>query len=455
MKTTITLVYPFSLPSNENTIFMFPPLGLGYIAASLKKHDISVDIIDCTFMKPDEALERIRRTKPKIIGIQSMLTMEEKSIEMAKLLRNDCDMLVAGGPLPTLNPTDFLEYFDVAVMGEGEETTLELVQEIEQGGNLSRVKGIAYKENGNGKVNITNARKFINDLDSVPFPARELFEHQAYKDYFKKRFGYTISSLITSRGCPFSCEFCSKPIFGSKFRARSPSNIVDEVETILRFGYNRLWFADDCFTLGRERLVKVCNEIMRRGIRFEWECLSRVDTIDRETAAKMKQAGCVRVFFGIESGNDNVLRLMRKQISTSKAMRAVHTARESGLQTGAFFIVGYPGETNNTVLDTVNFASMLPLDYISFNLTYPVPGTLLYERLKEKIKPNEVEELKTRRYVKNRLLFQSPFSETKLKLVIMKAMAQYELRKFLGARCYRLVGKPFEHLTNFTFKLLR
>ncbi len=453
--TTVTLVYPYFRPSNDRSIFRFPPLGLGYIAACLKQHNISVDLVDCTFLSQEEALEKVRRSDPKIIGIYSMFSMKEKAIQMAKLLRGNCELLVAGGPLPTLNAEDFLRDFNVVVIGEGEETMLELVREVEKDADLSRVRGIAYREKGKGKMKLTPPRGLIQNLDSIPFPTRELFDNQAYKNYYSKKFGYTTTSLITSRGCPFNCDFCSRPIFGNQFRTRSAANIVDEIETVLAFGYERIWFADDCFTLNRKRLIDICNEILQRRIKIDWECLSRVDTIDREMTEKMKQAGCVRMFFGIESGNDSVLTLMKKKATTKQAKEAVHATKLSEIQVGAFFIVGYPGETNETVLDTVRFAASLPLDYLSFTLPYPIPGTPLYDRVKDKMILDDWKEPKHLRLIEHKLLYRSSFSEAKLKFAILKAMVQFKLRKHLGDRAYKLIGEPFERLTDLAFKLLR
>jgi anaerobic magnesium-protoporphyrin IX monomethyl ester cyclase len=317
--TTVTLVYPYFRPSNDNSIFRFPPLGLGYIAASLEKHGIPVDLVDCTFLSEQEAIMKVRGSNPRIVGIYAMFSMKKMALKMAKTLSQSCEVLVAGGPLPTSNPVDFLEDFDVVVIGEGEETMVELVGVIEKGADLSMVKGIVYKEKPNGKVRFTPSREFIQDLDSVPFPDRELFDNIPYKKYYSNRFGYTITSMITSWGCPFQCEFCSRPVFGNEFKTRSAANVVDEIEAILPLKYDRVWFADDCFTLDRKRLVGLCDEMVRRHVKIGWECLSRVDTIDSEVASKMKRAGCVRVFFGIESGNDRILALMRKQTTTSQA----------------------------------------------------------------------------------------------------------------------------------------
>lgn len=450
--TTVSLVYPYFHPRNDNSIFRFPPLGLGYIAAYLKRHDVSVNIVDCTFLDMKQAIDRIRRSKPDIIGLQTMFSMKEKTTEFAHILRKDCEFLVAGGPLTTSNPEQFLQDFDVIVLGEGEQTMLELAQAVQNGDSLEKVPGIIYKS---GKqLKHTAPRGFIQDLDALPFPARDLFENDAYKRYYKHRFGYTTTSTLTSRGCPFQCDFCSRPVFGNTFRTRSASNIVDEVEEVQTFGYERIWFADDCFTLDRTRLLTICNELIKRRIGMGWECLSRVDTVDTEIAQKMKQAGCIRVYFGIESGNNTILKIMKKHATIEQAQKAVSVFKKAGVQTGAFFILGYPGENQQTILDTVNFASSLPLDYLSFTFPYPIPGTPLYNRVKSQLTQDEWSEPNGFHLVKHKLLFHSDFSQNKLKLAIFKGMLQHYIHKYLGKRGYRFLGRPAEKTTEALYKAM-
>jgi anaerobic magnesium-protoporphyrin IX monomethyl ester cyclase len=236
-------------------------------------------------------------------------------------------------------------------------------------------------------------------------------------------------------------------------KARSVRNIVDEVEEIAALGYERVWFADDCFTLNSKRLIAVCEEMTHRGLDIEWECLSRVDTMDAEVAAAMKRSGCIRVFFGIESGNDSVLGIMNKHITTAQAKSAVNIAKAAGLKVGAFFIVGYPGESSKTVLETIRFASALPLDYLSFTMPYPIPGTPLYERVKgDGVSIEDWEEPKNYRLIRHKLLYQSGFSEGKLKFAIAKGQAQFYGRKYLKEAGYRIFGKPFERLTDYAFE---
>ena len=384
-----------------------------------------------------------------------MYSMRKKSLELSRALRDHCELLVAGGALPTTEPEAFLSDFDVVVIGEGEQTMLEIVKQFKNGGSFSQIRGIAFKDKDTGQVNRTPPRGLMKDIDRLPSPSRELFENYSYQKYYSGKFGYKTTAIMSSRGCPFSCDFCSRPIFGNNFRARSASKVADEVEEAISLGYNRIWFADDCFTLNRKLLIEVCDEIINRKLKIGWECLSRVDTLDSEIADKMKQAGCVRMFFGIESGNDLILKIMNKQITTKQAYSAIKICKSQGIKAGAFFILGYPGENAQTILDTVKFASSLPLDYLSFTLPYPIPGTPLFERLNGKLVSDEWEEPKNVQMIKHKLLFYSQVSELKIKFAIIKGMLQFYTRKYMGERGYKFIGKPIESATDIIYNKMR
>jgi anaerobic magnesium-protoporphyrin IX monomethyl ester cyclase len=446
----LLLIYPYF--NDDHSIFKFPPLGLGYIASYVREHGYSVAIIDCTFMKEKDVMAKARSLKPRVVGVYSMLSMKDTAIRIAKQLRDCSEMLVAGGPLPTISPNLFLDYFDVVSIGEGEETVLEILDSLRKGTSLSNIKGITYKEKG-GKITATSSRPLRKCLDSLPFPARDLYEHEAYQSYFRRYHGYAITAMITSRGCPFNCDFCSRPVFGRSYRSRSPSNIVDEMETIVDYGYDRIWLADDLFPRDTESGVALCSEIRNRQLNVSWECLCRADVMKREIALKMKKAGCVRVFFGLESGNDNMLRAMNKHLTIEQSRRAVEAVKAVGIKAGAFFILGYPGETNDTMLDTLRFATLLPLDYLSFTVPYPLLGTGLYKKLKGEM---AVTEWKKPHFspVKHTYLYKSEFSMGKLTFGMGKAKIQHFLRGHMGS-AYPIAGKPFELITDDVFKALR
>jgi len=416
-------------------------------------------------MSEKAAIQRIEESEASIVGIYSMYTMEESSYRIAQEVRKKGRLLVAGGPLPTIRPLEFLQDFDVVVIGEGEQTMLEIVTAFKKGEDFSKINGIAYKErrgfshinqneDKNNRIIFNPARPFIPNLDSIPLPARDLFENNQYMAYYRNTFGYAATSLMTSRGCPFNCDFCSKPVFGETVRMRSSGNVVDEIEDALSYGYNYIFFQDDCFTLDEQRVSEICEEILKRGLGFHWSCLSRVDSIGIETLSKMKKAGCERIFFGIESGNDMVLKTMKKQFTADQARKAVELTASTGIETGAFFILGYPEETDETILDTIRFASSLPLDYLSFTLPYPIPGTGLYEKVKDSIK-DPIYSAPHHRLINHSLNFESSFSEKKLKFAIIKATIQSRMKRRLPDLMYQVVGKPFEIMTDLFFRALK
>ncbi len=458
--TRVLLIYPYFNPWNNRSIFRFPPLGLGYIASSLRNNGYDVNILDCTFMSWEDALKKAKDAGADVVGIYSMVSMQGDSIKFATELRNSCGLLVAGGPLPSGDPVSFMNDFDVVVRGEGEKTMLDILRVYEKDGNPESIKGIVYRKNNNSWVRCsepdeivyTQSEKLEVDLDRISFPARDLFPNKEYIHYWKRRTGSATTTVFTTRGCPFRCEFCSNAVFGVSYRERSASNVLDEVEEALSFGYDRIHFADDVFTLNKERVFGICKEIRNRGLDFEWECLGRVDSIDGELACAMKEAGCDRIFFGIESGNDQILRTMNKKITVEAARKAVNSAHEAGIRTGAFFILCYPGETDETVLDSLRFATSLPLDYLSFTLPYPLHGTALFERVKHKIKKDWVS---PGGFISDHvLIFDAEFSETKIKFAILKGQVQFGLRKILGNYAFFAV-KPFESLTDKIFRHLK
>jgi anaerobic magnesium-protoporphyrin IX monomethyl ester cyclase len=455
--TDVALVYPYVDPPRNRSIFRFPPLGLGYIAAHIRDKGYKVEIVDATFQGESAAVEKTRVLKPRIIGVYSMFTMREASLRFARALKDNCELLVSGGPLPTVEPETYLNDFDAAAVGEGEQTMLEILREDK----LKDVNGLVFRENEGrhlragqkgGKVVHTPPRKVMKNLDAIPLPARDLFDNTKYIDYYHRRGDPPTTSAITSRGCPFACEFCSHPIFGESFRERSPQNMVDEVEQILGLGYKRVFFQDDCFTLTRGRVTKFCDEVERRNLKFGWECLSRVDSMDKETAMRMRDAGCDQVFFGLESGNNRVLKIMNKSATPEMGRRAVEAARAGGLRTGAFFIFGYPGDDNDSMLETLHFADSLPLDYLSFTYPYPIPGTPLYERVKEKMMEDNPEP-QQKGIVQHQLIYYSEISEAKLRFGIIKGLSIHQIKRRLG-RAAPIITKPLEVITDSVFRLL-
>jgi anaerobic magnesium-protoporphyrin IX monomethyl ester cyclase len=274
----------------------------------------------------------------------------------------------------------------------------------------------------------------------LPLPYRGDLPNRQYIDYWRRHWGDATTPLMSTRGCPFRCEFCHKPVFGDLFRARPADSVIAEMREIAELGYDHVWMSDDLFTLNYHRTMELCQEIEAARVPLSWECLSRVTHVDYELFAQMKRAGCKRIFFGIESGDEGVLKQMQKGITPEQSRAAVAACVKAGIKAAGFFMVGYLGETQESLLKTISFSSSLPLDYVSYTIAYPLPGTKFYSRVKERRAEGEWHYIRH-----NRLLFNSDFSERKLRLAIMKGAIQHKLRKLHlrpMARAFELATDP-------------
>jgi anaerobic magnesium-protoporphyrin IX monomethyl ester cyclase len=446
----VVLIYPFQQPGFDQSLFRFPPLGLGYLAAYLRQNGVSVTLLDGTFHSIHEIIRAVEECNPAIIGIYAMFTMEDAAHMLARQLRTATRVLIAGGPMPSLDPQAFLDSFDIVVMGEGEQTLLNVIAALQGHTSLDTIAGIAY-HSPTGSLIMTPSRPLIQDLDDLPPPARSLFNNQAYQRYYQQRFGYSVTSAMSSRGCPFSCDFCSQPVFPASYRARSARDIVDELEQIQALGYDRVFFQDDCFTLDPQRVDAICREILKRELIIDWECLSRVDSITPQLVQVMMNAGCQRIYFGIESGTDTILRIMKKAFTIDQARSAVQCAAAVGIQVGAFFILGYPGETEESILATLDFALGLPLNYVGFTLPHPIPGTSLFRRVQKRLQPVTMSRWPS--FADHRLHYRAQFSEAKLQFAIAMATIHFRI-KHHNQRLYRLIKMPLKALFESVFRLL-
>ncbi len=370
----------------------FPPLGLAYLGASLEKAGHSVKILDLTV----ESIDRndfnslLQKYKPDAVGIGCMATEFNDALEVASICKEVMPWLpvIVGGPLPTSIPHAFLEQptIDIAVLGEGEATIVELLEVLQTGRSLEGVQGIAYKEDG--KLRFNSPRSPILDLDSLPFPARHLLPIEKYfspfENWLAKGSDVRATTMISSRGCPYKCIFCDKNVFGAKWRGRSAANIVDEIELLARdYGINGLLFSDDMFDFSRKRVYQICDEITSRGLDVVWGVNSRVNHADEEMYKRMKQSGCRYVGFGIESGNQDILDFMCKNISLTQVRDAVNIANGVGLRTMGYFMIGMMGDNKETIKQTIEFAKGLDLDSGGFSKVTPLPGTVLFQLAKE------------------------------------------------------------------------
>lgn len=369
-----------------------PSLGLGYLAAVLEGEGYEVRVIDATIGLPahEELLSSLKKEGPQIIGITAttaaFVNMKKTAEDIRKILPSA--IIVAGGAHVTAAAEYTMSFscFDAAVLGEGEITFLELVREIERHGldNLENIDGLIYRKQG--MLMRTRPRRFIQDLDRLPYPARHLQPPLAsYQPTPASCRRLPLATMITSRGCPSECVFCDRAVFGSSYRERSVADIIGEIEELIhRFGAREIRFFDDTFTLNTKRVLEFCRVLQDRKIKIPWTCLTKAACVSEEVFRSMKKAGCWQVLFGLESGDERILRLLGKGNTLAQNEKAVRLAKRAGLGVRADFIVGTPEETPESLMRTLRFALRLDVDYAHFNKFIPFPGTRLYADLTTK-----------------------------------------------------------------------
>lgn len=389
----IVLIFP---PNIYQTKQSMPPLGLAWLAAVLRENGFKdVSLIDSIANRysNSEIIDLLKKENPDVIGISFGTQIRFSSFELARAIKkNFPDVpLVAGGPHPTLTSQDTLEHIpeiDIICRGEGEYSFLNLVKTIDKKGSLEAVKGISFR-NSKGQIVHNTPETPIANLDDLPFPARDLLPMEKYEQrtiLSKKR----CTNIMSSRGCPYHCVFCSvSEQWGHQIRYRSCKNVVDEIEFLFK-NYPFLQgirFFDDVFTIDKNRVLEICQEILNRKLNFTWECEARANTIDEEMVRFMKRAGCEFIDLGIESGSDRILKNIKKGITVEQAITAVKIIKKAGIGLKIFIMHSLPGETYQDIKKTVFLSRylchQLKADGATQGITIIYPGTELEKMAKE------------------------------------------------------------------------
>ena len=367
---------------NYNT----PPLGILYLAAVLEKESISVQVMDAALERfsLDETFERIQSLSPKVVGF-SVCTPDYRIIDkFAFLVKNRFPKvkIVMGGPHPTLDPDGVLSFphVDYVIRGEGEYSFLAFCRAFLNGeeGEFKKISGLSFRENGRGIHN--PGRPMIGDLDEIPFPARHLIPLMKYRNYGRVYQRKPVGVMITSRGCPLQCIFCAHEIFGRRHRFMSASRIVEEIKLIQeQYGVKEILFREDNFTANRKRVFEFCDILIKEKVDITWMCLADANSITEEMAIRMKEAGCWHIGIGVESGNQGIINVLKKNINLERVEKVFHFLHQAGIKTLAFFMIGNYADTKETIEDTLQFANRLNTDFAIFTITTPFPGTELFE----------------------------------------------------------------------------
>ncbi len=361
----------------------YPPLGVMYIAAGIERFTRwEVDILDTQIGPMDyhQLEEEIRKRQPDVVGIEALtfsLVDVYHTASVVKKVSQDI-LVVLGGPHVFLFPEESIAscHVDALCLGEAEYSFPEFLKCIEQNHPFDTVPGIVYKRQG--QILYTGAPHLLDNLDQLPFPARHLVPYKKYYSVLAK--GQFLTTMMTSRGCPARCIFCDRPHLGKTFRARSASNVVDEIEEcVKRFDIREFFFYDDTFSINRERVLAICQEILGRKLDILWDIRARVNTMDTEVLSALKRAGCARIHYGIEAGTPEILNVLKKGITLEKVKEVFRLTKKVRIQSLGYFMIGNPTETKEQIEETLRFSQSIDADYIHLSLTTPFPGTELYQ----------------------------------------------------------------------------
>ncbi|MCX8007091.1 MAG: B12-binding domain-containing radical SAM protein [Coriobacteriia bacterium] len=377
----VLLVMPNYVLRDEFGDVSDPPLGIASVAAVLlgAKHDVRIVDANAENLSEDQVIERLVAFAPDAVGLSCNYSpLHNPTISLAARIKSETGAFVFVGGNHASAMAEYMmsraPAIDAIVRGEGEETSLELVNALAQDASLDGIPGLVLRD-WNGAPYRTPGRRQAVDLDGLPLPAYHLLPMGKYARY----------NIMSSRGCPFSCSYCaSNVVFCGRVRYRDPARVVDEIEHLLTvYGRRHVWFSDDTFTSNRRFTERLLDEIERRGLEFTWSCLTRVSVVDERLLVRMRSLGCTYISYGIESGNQGMLDAVGKRITVEEIVRALRITARAGLRQYGFFIVGFPGETKDTICDTYKLIASTELDGAAFNVLIPLPGTALMERLLE------------------------------------------------------------------------
>ncbi len=385
-------------PKEYKAMMPYPPLGTLYAASVTRNAGYSVALFDSMLAtSEEEVLPHIRSHKPKIVVIYDddfnyltkmcLTRMRQAAFTMAKIAKREgCIVIIHGS-----DPVDHLEeYFacaaDFVICGEGEQTLLETLDHLLRSGKpKDEIDGLAYMLDG--RVVRNRERAEVKDLDTLPFPAWDLVDIEHYRSEWTRRHGYFALNMGTTRGCPYHCNWCAKPIYGQVYNSRSPQNVVEEMKFLKQsIKPDRLWFCDDIFGLKPGWVAKFSEEVVRQDAVIPFKCLSRVDLLLKEDAiTNLARAGCKTVWVGAESGSQKILDAMDKGTTVEQIYEATRKLKQAGIEVGFFLQYGYPGETRDDIELTLKMVKECLPDEIGVSVSYPLPGTKFYENVKSQM----------------------------------------------------------------------
>jgi anaerobic magnesium-protoporphyrin IX monomethyl ester cyclase len=447
MKILLTHAYFLGEDLKEQEIMRpYPPLGILYLAAYLEERGVPATVFDSTFASQSALEGHLLDARPDVVGIYTNLMTKLNVLRLMRFIRSQSALsgtrVVLGGPEVTHHADKFLEHgADVIVVGEGEETMHALVSAWSHGGReagaddaLGDVAGIVFRDR-DGRVVRSAPRALLRSLDELPMPKRDALDLAPYLDAWRARHGMNAVSVSTMRGCPYSCRWCSRAVYGETYRRRSPRLVAEEVQAIVdRYHPDSLWFVDDVFTINHRWLEELTLEFERRGLRVPYECITRADRLDERSVKLLRRSGCFRVWIGAESGSQKVLDAMDRRVKVERVRDVIQLSKKHGIETGTFIMLGYPGETEADIDATIEHLKLADPDQFTITVAYPIKGTPYYEEVRDDIVDQRPWEASTDRDLELR----RPHSPLYYKLAVARVV--HEVRSFQLAR--RAGGAP-------------
>lgn len=376
-------------PREKKIMKPYPPLGILYISAYLQKAKIEHDVFDSTFSSFEALCQQIQQKKYKQICIYANLMTKLNVLKLIRFIRSKDDLkdttIILGGPDVRYNTEEYIDHgADMIVLGEGEETLKDLINTLNTPFNpfLDKVAGIAFK-NYFGKVMYTEEREKLKDIDQLPFPNRDRIDIKKYLSVWKEKHGVSAMSVSTQRGCPYTCKWCSTAVYGQSYRRRSVQSVCDELQEIQKkYNPDTIWFVDDVFTVSHKWLGEFAFEIQKRNLNIKYECITRADRMSDAVIDDLKRSGCYRVWIGAESGSQEVIDNMDRRVDVKIVQEMLVKARNAGIETGTFIMLGYPGETQEDIVKTIDHLVASNPTHFTITIAYPIKGTGLYDQVK-------------------------------------------------------------------------
>ena len=389
MDILLTHGYFISEDAHEQKVMKpYPPLGLLYVSSHLKSRGFDVGLYDTTFSTKEAFRSYVATHRPPVVGIYTNLMTKLNVLPMIKWCKEVGAHVVVGGPEPPHYADRFLDHgADAVIVGEGELTLEELIPALAKRGpnRLHDIDGVIFRDESGATVR-NASRSQLKDLDAQPFPDRESIDLEAYIETWRTHHGLGSVSLITARGCPYTCKWCSHTVFGNTHRRRSPENVVAEMEHIIeRYNPDQVWYADDVFTIHRSWFLKYASLLGERGIKKPFECISRADRLDTEVIEALRGMGCYRLWIGAESGSQRILDEMSRKTRVEDVQEKTRMLQKAGIQTGMFIMLGYEGEEISDIEATVDHLKKSNPDLFLTTVAYPIKGTPYYSEVESRV----------------------------------------------------------------------